>query len=302
MILKSSEDNTMPSSSVVVRNASNHTIRRAKGLEYQFVPQGVDAEPVEFYEQSTYEIDMKRLDIPARHFWLDLERHPSQVSAANAIQAGLEGSEAERMKEVALLDKFGKYMNKQGGHADSTTGKESRKSEHFVHFYQRVGNVGVWRFADGGLQFNFPDHTKLTIHQQDTEEGESRYHVDCVYLMPTDAINLARQGIASSEAMERRDEVSLPLADIMADTLRRSEMEIIRTNEIKEKLCWARAVIGCWIREGGLGKMGEERLGWSGLQERRDDKRIKLQWVTVGRFGGDGDGAGKGEHKQSSMK
>ncbi|KIX98968.1 uncharacterized protein Z520_05429 [Fonsecaea multimorphosa CBS 102226] len=292
MILKSSEDNSLPSSCVVVRHASSHTIRRAKGLEYQFVPQGPDAADVEFYEQSDYEAGMKRLDVPARRFLLDLEAHPNQVAAANAIQSRLEGSEAERMKEVALLDKFGKYMNKQGRHDDSTSGRAADKSQHFVHFYQRVGNVGVWRFADGGLQFNFPDHTKITIHgpavEEDGEHGQ--YRVNCVYLMPTDAIGLASHGGLSGEAMERRDELSLPLEDIMNDTLRRSEMEIVRTNEIKEKLCWARAVIGCWIKEGGLGKMGEERLGWSGLQERRDDKRIKLQWVTVGRFGGDGDG------------
>ncbi|EXJ73965.1 PLK protein kinase [Cladophialophora psammophila CBS 110553] len=297
MILKSSEDNSLPSSCVVVRHASSHTIRRAKGLEHQFVPQGPDAADVEFYEQSDYERGMKRLDVPAQKFQLDLESHPNQVAAAHAIQVRLEGSEAERMKEVALLDKFGKYMNKQGRHDDSTNAKAASKGEHFVHFYQRVGNVGVWRFADGGLQFNFPDHTKITIHgpiaEKDDEDGQ--YRVNCVYLMPTDAIGLASHGGLSGEAMERRDELSLPLEDIMDNALRRSEMEIVRTNEIKEKLYWARAVIGCWIKEGGLGKMGEERLGWSGLQERRDDKRIKLQWVTVGRFGGDGEGPGMTE-------
>lgn len=292
MILKSSEDNSIPSSCVVIRDASNHTIKRAKGLEYQFVPQGHDAHDVEFYEQNDYEAEMKRLDVPARKFWLDLERHPSQIAAANAIQASLEGSEAERMKEVALLDKFGKYMNKQTG-SSGADGKGTDQKGHFVHFYQRVGNVGVWRFADGGLQFNFPDHTKLTVHRQEPEHGSQQYLVDCVYLVPTDAINVARHGVITAEAMERRDQVCLPLEDIMTDVLRRSEMEIIRTNEIKEKLCWIRAVVGCWIKEGGLGRMGEERLGWSGLQERRDDKRIKLQWVTVGRYGGDGDGEGR---------
>lgn len=290
MILKSSEDNSMPSSCVVVRNASTHTLKRAKGLEYQFVPQGRHAHDVEFYEQSDYDLDMRRVDVPARDFLLDLEKYPSQVSAASAIQAGLEGSEAERMKEVALLDKFGKYMNKQTGHSDSIDKKETAQSAHFVHFYQRVGNVGVWRFADGGLQFNFPDHTKLTVRQQESDNGELLYQVDCVHLVPTDAISLGHYGIISAEAMERRTPASYPLEDIMTDVLRRSEMEIIRTNEIKEKLSWIRAVIGCWIKEGGLGKMGEERLGWSGLQERRDDRRIKLQWVTVGRYGGDGDG------------
>ncbi|KIX01635.1 uncharacterized protein Z518_09361 [Rhinocladiella mackenziei CBS 650.93] len=298
MILKSSEDNSMPSSCVVVRNGSTHTIRRAKGLEYQFVPQGPEAPAVEFYEQNDYETDMKRLDIPAQKFWLDLDNYPSQVAAAHAIQAGLEGSEAERMKEVALLDKFGKYMNKQTN-SDWMDRKDREKSRSFVHFYQRVGNVGVWRFADGGLQFNFPDHTKLALHREESEDGARHYQVDSVCLMPTDALSLARNGIASGEAMERRSVLSAPLEDIMTDMLRRSDMEIVRTNEVKEKLCWIRAVIGCWIKEGGLGKMGEDKLGWSGLQERRDDKRIKLQWVTVGRFGGDGDGASKGDMKHS---
>ncbi|KAJ9610464.1 Cell cycle serine/threonine-protein kinase cdc5/MSD2 [Cladophialophora chaetospira] len=290
MVLKTSEDNKMPSSCVVIRNASAHTIKRAKGLEFQFVPQGPDAEDVEFYEQSDYDVGMIRLDVPANNFLLDLKNNPTQVAAANAVQATLSGSEAERMKEVALLDKFGKYMNKQGGYGATS----DTKSEHVIHFYQRVGNVTVWRYADGGLQFNFPDHTKVTTHQQ-TEDGN--WQVNCVFLMPTDAVGLASHGIVSSEAMDRRDELSLPLEDVLADSLRRSEMEIIRTNEIKEKLCWIRAVIGCWIKEGGLGKMGEERLGWSGLQERRNDKQIKLQWVTVGRFGGDGDGPSKGESK-----
>ncbi|KAK5189149.1 Cell cycle serine/threonine-protein kinase cdc5/MSD2 [Exophiala xenobiotica] len=295
MVLKSSEDNVLPSSCVVVRNASKHTLKRARGLEYQFVPQGQDARDVEFYEQSDYEADMKRVNVPARNFWLDLEKYQSQVAAANAIQASLSGSAAERMKEVALLDKFGKYMNKQMGGSDTTDRRLGGNSQHLVHFYQRVGNVGVWRFADGGLQFNFPDHTKLTLRPAESDDDESRFHVDCVYLVPTDAISLAHHGRITVEAMERRGTTSYPLDDILMDVLRRSEMEIIRTNEIKEKLSWIRAVLGCWIKEGGLGKMGEERLGWSGLQERRDDKRIKLQWVTVGRFGGDGEGAGKGD-------
>ena len=299
MVLKTSEDNKLPSSCIVVRNASAHTIRRAKGLEYQFVPQGPDAANVEFYEQSDYEVGMTRLEVPAKNFLLDLENYPNQVAAANAIQATLSGSEVERMKEVALLDKFGKYMNKQGRYEDSKAGE--KQSEHVIHFYQRVGNVTVWRFVDGGLQFNFPDHTKITVHQQGTETDmdadDGRWRVDSVYLMPNDAVGLASHGIVSNEAMDRRDELSLPLEDIMADALRRSEMEIIRTNETKEKLSWVRAMIGCWIKEGGLGKMGEERLGWSGLQERRSDKQIKLQWVTVGRFGGDGDGLSAGEPK-----
>lgn len=289
MILRSSDDNTRASSCVVVRNGSHHTIRRAKGLNYQFVPQGPAAHDIEFYEQADYDKEMKRLDVPSSKFHLDLDNHPNQMAALNAVQTGLEGSEAERMKEIALLDKFGKYMNKQTGNWDPSNGKKVQ-STILVHFYQRVGNVGVWRFVDGGLQFNFPDHTKVSVYQQRDENGDEKYMVDFVYLLSTDATNLANLGMASGEALERRGTMSIPLEEILGDGLRRLEEEVLRTNEIREKLSWIRAVVGCWIKHGGLGRMGEERLGWSGLQERMGEPKIKLQWVTVGRPGGDGDG------------
>ncbi|KEF63775.1 PLK protein kinase [Exophiala aquamarina CBS 119918] len=289
MILRSSDDNVRASSCVVVRNGSHHTIRRAKGLDYQFVPQGPEAHNIEFYEQTDYAKEMKRLDVPSSKFQLDLDNHPNQMAALNAVQIGLEGSEAERMKEIALLDKFGKYMNKQTGNWDPSNGKRVR-STILVHFYQRVGNVGVWRFVDGGLQFNFPDHTKVSVYEQRDENGDERYMVDFVYLLSTDATNLANLGMASGEALERRGTMSIPLEEILGDGLRRLEEEVLRTNEIREKLSWIRAVVGCWIKHDGLGRMGEERLGWSGLQERMGGPKIKLQWVTVGRPGGDGDG------------
>ncbi|KAK5045158.1 hypothetical protein LTR84_009491 [Exophiala bonariae] len=286
MILRSSDDNVRASTCVVVRNGSQHTMRRARGLDYQFVPQGPNAHNIEFYEQTDYEKNMKRLDVPASEFQLDFDTYPDQLAALEAIQGSLVGSEAERMKEIVLLDKFGKYMNKQ---TPSTT-KPEEKPKILVHFYQRVGNVGVWRFVDGGLQFNFPDHTKVSIYQKRDESGDEKYMVDFVYLLSTDASNLANLGMASGEALERRSTMCSPLEDILLDRLGRVDMEIVRTNEVKEKLSWIRAVAGCWIKEGGLGRMGEERLGWSGLQERMGESKIKLQWVTVGRPGGDGEG------------
>lgn len=289
MILRSSDDNSRASTCVVVRNGSQHTMRRARGLDYQFVPQGPEAHNIEFYEQTDYDKDMKRLDVPASEFRLDFDTYPDQLAALEAIQGSLVGSEAERMKEIVLLDKFGKYMNKQ---TPSTT-KLEEKPKVLVHFYQRVGNVGVWRFVDGGLQFNFPDHTKVSIYQKRDENGDDKYMVDFVYLLSSDASNLANLGMASGEALERRSTMCSPLEDILLDRLGRVDMEIVRTNEVKEKLSWIRAVAGCWIKEGGLGRMGEERLGWSGLQERMGESKIKLQWVTVGRPGGDGDGQSK---------
>ena len=290
MVMRSSEDNSRPSSCVVVRNARAHTINRAKGLEYQFVPQSRRGQAVEFYEQSDTSKDIRRLEVPSRKFALDIDNHATPVEAASAAQASLSGSELERFKEVALLDKFGKYMNKghEGTEAEVEQDEQTPSNEHLVHFYQRVGNVGVWRFSDGGLQFNFPDHTKLLLYHDRTSRTPELL-VDVLHLDLNDARDLARRGRLTTNSLDRRTLITLSLADLMSDVVSPSEGDVVRANEVKEKVSWIRAVIGCWVKEGGIGRMGEEKLGWSGLQERRDDRKTKLQWVTVGRLGGDGD-------------
>ena len=294
MVLKSREEDSKPSGCVLVRHAKRHTELRARGKEHQYVPQGSSASDVEFYEQADLTEPMRRLDIPASTFALDLERHSTQSSAANALLSNLKGAESQRLKEIGLLDKFGKYMHKQMGSSSSssdtirTTSNNEEAVGHLIHFYQRLGNVGAWRFADGGIQFNFPDHTKLIVYQGFDSLSSAETLVDLIYLEPRDAKDMSAYGQITHEALERRDLKTFRLADVQKLTgLRRSEVEIIKTNEVVEKLDWIRAVIGCWIKEGGLGWTGEERLGWSGLQERREDKKVKLQWVTVGRPGGD---------------
>lgn len=291
MIMKSSDCNTRPSSCVVVRDARQHTVNRAKGTEHQFVPQGTSVRDVEFFEQADAARQMKKLAVPASNFFLDMSTASSASEAASTAQSKLKGSELERFKDIGLLDKFGKYMNKRHDETDADPVEvDSESSGHFIHFYQRLGNVGVWRFSDGGLQFNFPDHTKVTIYT-DQAARSADFLVDLVHLDVNDAKNLAKFGRLTNESLERRSLLTLSLSDIMSESLRPAETEVVGANEIKEKLSWIRAVAGCWVKEGGLGRMGEEKLGWSGLRERRDDKGTKLQWVTVGRLGGDGEGS-----------
>jgi hypothetical protein len=293
MIMKSSDDNSRPSSCVVVRNAKQHTINRAKGTEQQLIPQGTSVRDVEFFEQTDAARQMKKLAVPASAFCLDMSKASSASEAASLAQSKLKGSELERFKNVGLLDKFGKYMNKRVDDTETDPVDTCESGDHFIHFYQRLGNVGVWRFSDGGLQFNFPDHTKVTIYPDPAGVGE--FFVDLVHLDVDDAKQLAKFGRLTSESLERRSLLTLSLSEVLSDSLRSNEMEIIAANEIKEKLSWIRAVAGCWLKEGGLGRMGEEKLGWMGLRERRDNKKVKLQWVTVGRLGGDGEGVGSKE-------
>ncbi|RMZ87627.1 hypothetical protein DV736_g5149, partial [Chaetothyriales sp. CBS 134916] len=292
MVIKSSSDNARPSACVVVRNARKHTIQRARGTVTQLIPQGPTAKDVEFYEQSDLSKDMTKCTVPAAAFNIDEQRYGTLTAATNAAQSAMSASLAEKFRELVLLDKFGKYMHKRHDdtEVDTTTDKQPATSEHFVHFYQRVGNVGVWRFADGGLQFNFPDHTKLTIYLDRTPRVNA-YLVDLIYLEPSDALDLAKSGRLTTEALERRNTITLPLSDIATDHIKRAEADIVLSNQVKQKLLWIRAVIGCWCKEGGVGRLGDERLGWSGLQERREPAQTKLAWVTVGRAGGDGDGA-----------
>ncbi|RMD40329.1 hypothetical protein DV735_g4810, partial [Chaetothyriales sp. CBS 134920] len=295
MVIKSSTDNVRPSACVVVRNARRHTIQRARGTVAQLVPQGPTAKDVEFYEQSDLSKDMSKCTVPAAAFEIDEQHYGTLAAATHAAQSAMSASLAEKFRELVLLDKFGKYMHKRHDDSDSARDRQPAASEHFVHFYQRVGNVGVWRFADGGLQFNFPDHTKLTIYLDRTARPhEASYLVDLIYLEPSDARELAKSGRLTTEALERRNSMTLGLGDIVnADNVNasRAEAEIVQSNQVKQKLLWIRAVIGCWCKEGGVGRLGDERLGWSGLQERREPGQSKLAWVTVGRAGGDGDGA-----------
>jgi serine/threonine protein kinase len=286
-MIKKQADPSEGGGCVVVRNAKIHAINRARGVTSQVVPQGKRARAVEFYAQS-YD-DMMKLDVPSRKFLLDAQKHSSQAEAIAEAQTGLQGSELERFKEVGLLDKLGKYMNKKD--IDETMMDEEdeladKSSQHFIHFYQRLGNVTVWRFADGGMQFNFPDHTKLIVYK-DCSTRTVEYCIDLIYLEPGDAREVGKNGRLTRDALERRDQMTLGLADVMGGSLRTNEADVVKSNEIREKLQWIRAVLSIWIREGGVGFMGEEKVGWSGLQEKRDEKRSYMQWVTVGKLGGD---------------
>lgn len=277
---------------VVIRDAKSHAVKRARGTTPQIVPQGKRVRPVEFYVQSHDNI--QKLEVPSSTFFLDPKKFSSQSEAIAYAHKDLHGSELERFKEINLLDKLGRYMNKR--EVEDGNGREdidddlssNRNSQHFIHFYQKIGNVTVWRFVNGAMQFNFPDHTKLIIYQDTGSRGAPEHSIDMIYLEPKDARDVAKYGRLTRDALERRDQMTVSLLDVMKGAgLRTNEAEIVQSNEIREKLQWIRGVLSIWIREGGVGFMGEEKLGWSGLQERRDDKKVCMQWVTVGKVGGD---------------
>ena len=301
VVLKSSDDGSKASSCIVVRNSRMFYTRRSRKLEAQIIPQDGGAMPVEFYEQFG-EDGVKMVEIPAARYRLNVEKHGGDTGAATSELAetfkkgNCGGAETERLRLVVLADKFGKYMTKTLGNEEADDEMEMQRSgsKAFVSFYQRIGNVGVWGYGGGGFQFNFPDHTKMVIYEQHSSEGEKRFLLDMYYLQTADAKYLAKHGSFKAKALERRNLVTLSVRDVLdhaiaEDTwmMRKGYVEVVASNEVKEKLAWIRGVVGCWIMAGGLGRMGGEKLGWTGLQEKGDEKKAKLVWVSVGRAGGD---------------
>jgi hypothetical protein len=288
-MIKKQTDSSDCGGCVVIRNAKAHAVSRARGTTSQLVPQGKRARDVEFYTHD--ERKMRRLEVPSRSFLLDAQAYATQAEAMAEVQASLQESELERFKEVGLLDKLGKYMNKREIEDAIRPDEEeaavpTKNSDHFIHFYQRLGNVTVWRFADGGMQFNFPDHTKLIVYL-DRSSRVPEFYVDLIYLEPRDANDLATYGRLTRDALERRDQTTLVLNDIMTGALNSHESDVVTSNQIRDKLQWIRGVLHTWIQEGGVGCTGNEKLGWSGIREARDEKKTHMQWVTVGKVGGD---------------
>jgi len=63
--------------------------------------------------------------------------------------------DGERIKgTVVMWTRFAKYMLVQlaQGEADAPSPENSRRVGHFVRFYQRLANVGIWGFDDGSFQ------------------------------------------------------------------------------------------------------------------------------------------------------
>lgn len=63
--------------------------------------------------------------------------------------------------------------------------------------------------------------------------------------------------------------------------------QLVRANMLEEKLEFLVRVVDQWTTAGGIGcsQSGDEQLRWDGLWVK--DHAKKVDWITVGRFGGD---------------
>ena len=303
-------DETSPQSCILVAGGENH-LRRKQVSSYteqqQIVPR--NGPPVEFLENCG-EDGLKRVFAPAAQFQLRV----GADGVAEKLGPGINANDYEKRKKVSIWDKFGRYMSQRlakidendesnlinGSHNKSPLRKTSRT---FVRFYQRLGNVGVWGYGDGALQFNFPDHTKILV----SDHGA---WLDFYHLPPKAALSLKQGSRLDFEALCTRSVLSYPTAVMVRggmvhngnDDDREDFSQALAANDFLPKLKFLHKVIGLWIRHGGLGRLGSEErfLRWEGVAAGEG----KLVWVSVGADGVDsryevpaavGAGAGKGE-------
>lgn len=124
-----------PVTHVLVRNGQRWLKKVHQNKDFT----GIDQVPLEIFEDR------------------DLEGIKRKVyKGLGSVKEGPLLVEAERRRTLSVLwVKFGRYMC-QSLDGSEETGDISPNQENFVRFYQRIGNVGVWAFADGCLQVSLP--------------------------------------------------------------------------------------------------------------------------------------------------
>ena len=98
-----------------------------------------------------------------------LEDQEGGIGRLKSLGTSEDQRERQRMLRV-LWVKFGRYMSQSLTTSEEIEGASDKKTAQedlqFVRFYQRMGNVGIWGFADGCLQVSireFPAMLALTF-------------------------------------------------------------------------------------------------------------------------------------------
>ncbi|KAL8749866.1 MAG: hypothetical protein Q9199_007426 [Rusavskia elegans] len=284
-LMLASEVYDNPVCGVHVAHSRGHYLKRNSDPSYgktlQIIPQ--PGSPVEFTEM--WEKDgMLRVTIPAQRFELLVNPHDGVVQMAPPCDI----HETEKRRRVSYWSRFADYMVKNLN-PDASIDADAPTDTKHVHgpclrFFQRLGNVSLWAFVDGAFQFNFPDHTKMTLHRN------GRW-LDYYYL-PVHVIQRQKSGRTLSQAMlDERKKLSYSVESFLRlccevdheDVVKNELKVILQENDMESKLKFVRDVFRVWNREGGIGRLGKNKhMLWEGYTERK-----ALAWVSVGASGGD---------------
>ncbi|CAJ2501703.1 Uu.00g045560.m01.CDS01 [Anthostomella pinea] len=303
---KGSKTVTLPPSCILVREAEQHCSRRQDNGypdRNQIVPM---TQAIQFYENNG-EAGLSTVFVHPSQFKIGV----NEDGTPGRIPLGRDIYDYRKREHLVLWKKFANYMMQYGRDQDGTTDdtghiqiptstKQTMPPSDVVTFYQRIGDVGCWVFADGHLQFNFPDHTKLVLDATGT-------WCHFWHLPQEAAEKLAATGELDETALDDRAVLSYPLQTLLnfaAKPAVRSARPITRkrpevnpmmqgipaANDLRRKVEFIKSIIKEWITNDGLGnsKMDREhRLMWTGSRETVHSGPGKHVWVTIGARWGD---------------
>nr|POF19921.1 serine/threonine-protein kinase plo1 [Quercus suber] len=258
-IINASTKNNTSVTHVLVRNG-HHWLSRI-GSDFA----NLDQVPIEIFE------DADSLGIAKKVY-----------KGLGSVKEGPLAIEAERKRTLSVLwVKFGRYMSRS---LDGDEANLTKADNNFVRFYQRLGTVGIWAFADGSVQVHFPDHTKIVLAQNATQVAMTCISTEAVAYLCSNP-DLLPHHVSSREVF----------ADSTTGLLHgggRVRARIIKANQLGNKLKFILGVVGQWTRNGGLGRMdplGSDIAAWKGLavSATEGEKQQPVHHVTVGRYGGD---------------
>ncbi|KAK7755236.1 Cell cycle serine/threonine-protein kinase cdc5/MSD2 [Diatrype stigma] len=297
---------TLPPSCILVRDAEQHCSRRHDpGYldRHQIVPM---AQAIQFYENNG-ETGLSTVFVHPSQFKIET----SADGTPGKVPLGRDIYDYRKREHLILWKKFANYMMAYGRDQDATTDdtglvqvptttRQVMPPNDVVTFYQRIGDVGCWVFADGHLQFNFPDHTKIVLDATGT-------WCHFWHLPQEAAEKLAKTGELDETALDERAVLSYPLQTLLNfstkpairptrnTTRKRPEINpmlqgIPTANDFRRKIEFIRSVIKEWVTNGGLGNSNmdrERRLQWTGCRETVHSGPSKHVWVTIGARWGD---------------
>lgn len=172
---------------------------------------------------------------------------------------------AQRESAMKVCNAFIRHLNKKCVDMPAHLGSVSAQPA-FLKAFCRVGTVQTFIFGGGGVQFNFPDRTKLLI----SPDGNfvTFYHL---------SLEMARQVQQKEVVTEEIDNnlvLHMPLSILLScsQNLNQTLFELLEANELRQKVQFVKDVCKSWDQNGGPGK-GREKFDWSGMSWVRDEPR-----------------------------
>ena len=195
----------------------------------------------------------------------------------------------ERCKILSLWSKFAAFMATKIPIEDITKPVGVCYPEPRLVLFQIVGNVRAWWWSNNGSEFDFPDGTKLAL------SGDGIKARFCYW--PKEASNSnARSELPlspepESDSPQERERLKakfsrrgalksfvLPLETMLSASEAENQdiWERLEANSFHRKLGFVQDVLVMWLRNGGIGECGREKLAFGGAGGAENKSRSGL--------------------------